>query len=171
MRIVTWNMNHWSRSAEARAAAWNFLRDDLHADVALLQETVPPPDVDAVYKPIDADHPRYNWGSAVVTLSSTYRLRARTRCSLHAPSTAGELAESHPGTAAVADVIDVATGEPRIVAVSFYGAWEYFPADPAKPKQAGHLQRDDRAPHRVRSVSAAGGTRTGAAQGPRGPGR
>lgn len=133
MRIVTWNMNHWSRSADARANAWAFLRGDVRADVALVQEAVPPLDVDAVYRPID---PRScNWGSAVVCLSPNYRLRARSRRPLGAPSSEGELAESHPGTAAVADVIEVSTAKPRLVAVSFYGAWESFPADPERPKQ------------------------------------
>lgn len=42
MRAVTWNMNHWQRSAEARDLAWAYLREELHADVALVQEAVPP---------------------------------------------------------------------------------------------------------------------------------
>lgn len=135
MRIVSWNMNHWPRAADARANAWAFLRRELQADVALVQEAVPPPDIDAVYKPIDAGNPRCNWGSAVVALSPAYRLRARSRRSLSTPSSEGELAESHPGTAAVADVIEVSTGNPRLTAVSFYGLWESFPADPERPKQ------------------------------------
>lgn len=135
MRIVSWNMNHWSRSADARANAWSFLRRDLQADVALVQEAVPPRDVDAVYKPIDAGNSRCTWGSAVVALSPSYALRPRSRRSLGAAASEGELAESHPGTTAVADVIDVSTGNPRLVAVSFYGAWESFPADPGRPKQ------------------------------------
>lgn len=135
MRIVTWNMNHWSRSADARARAWSFLRDGLRADVALVQEAVPPNGADAVYKPIDANNPRTKWGSAVVALSPHYRLHPRTRRALGAPDTEGELAESHPGTAAVADVVEVSTGKPRFVAVSFYGAWEYFPRNPNRPKQ------------------------------------
>ena len=36
---------------------------------------------------------------------------------------------------AVADVIDTASGKTRFVAASFYGAWEYLPQDPAKPKK------------------------------------
>ena len=135
MRVVSWNMNHWARSADARARAWWFLRDELQADVALVQEAVPPSDVDAVYKPIDANNPRCNWGSAVVALSDRYRLRPRTRRALGRPTADGELVECHPGTTAVADVLDAATNQPRFVAVSFYGAWESLPKDPEKPKQ------------------------------------
>ncbi|MFO0564293.1 MAG: hypothetical protein U0263_01450 [Polyangiaceae bacterium] len=128
-------MNHWARSPDARAKAWAFLRHELSADIALVQEAVPPPDLDAVYKPIDRDNPRLNWGTAVVSVSGKYPLRPRTRRFAHAPEADGELIESHPGATAVADIIDPATGEPRIVAVSFYGAWEYLPKDPTKPKQ------------------------------------
>ena len=54
MRLVSWNMNHGSRSAAARTNAWSFLRDDLKADIALVQEPAPPAGLDAVDKPIDA---------------------------------------------------------------------------------------------------------------------
>lgn len=135
MRVVSWNMNHWPRSPDARSKAWSFLRHDLSADIALVQEAVPPSDLDAVYKPIDADSTGCNWGSAVVAVSGKYRLRPRTRRPVLAPLTDGELAESHPGTTAVADVLDAATGQVRITAVSFYGEWENLPKDPEKPKQ------------------------------------
>ena len=43
MRVVTWNMNHWQRGGKA-TEAWTYLDEHLRPDVALLQETVPPPD-------------------------------------------------------------------------------------------------------------------------------
>lgn len=65
MRVVAWNMSHWIRSEEQRQLGWRVFREELQADVALLQETVPPaPYADqAVYRPIGA---RRDWGSAVV---------------------------------------------------------------------------------------------------------
>lgn len=131
MRIVTWNMNYWPRSAENRAGAWQYLREELQADVALVQEALPPPDSNAVFRPIE----KCNWGSAVVALSPKYTLRPRTRRAPVSDPSAGELIECQPGASAVADVVDVASGLPRIVAVSFYGAWEYLPKDPEKPNK------------------------------------
>ena len=96
-----------------------------------MQEAVPPPDSNAVYRPID----KCNWGSAVVALSPKYTLRPRTRRSPVSDPSAGELIECQPGASAVADVIEIASGLPRIVAVSFYGAWEYLPKDPEKPNK------------------------------------
>ena len=107
----------------------------LRADLVLAQEAVPPPGLDAVYKPIDPDNPRCNWGSAVVALSPKYRLRLRGRRPIGAPLSDGELAESHPGTSAVADIIEAETGRLRFVAVSFYGAWEYLPNNPDRPNE------------------------------------
>jgi len=67
MRIAVWNMSHWQKSDVDRAAAWSWLRD-AGADVALVQEAVPPDDVrSAVYRPIGGARP---WGSAVVGLTT-----------------------------------------------------------------------------------------------------
>jgi len=128
-------MNHWARSVESRARAWQYLRDELAADVALVQEAVPPDHCEAVYKPVDPNNPRAKWGSAVVVLSSKYRLNPRTRRPLGSDASQGELLESHPGAAAVADVVEASSQVPRMVAVSFYGAWEYLPKDPEKPQK------------------------------------
>jgi hypothetical protein len=49
LRIVSWNMNHRrqpTRRRDTRAEAWVYLRDELKADAALLQETVPDPSID-----------------------------------------------------------------------------------------------------------------------------
>ncbi|HXN33424.1 MAG TPA: endonuclease/exonuclease/phosphatase family protein [Polyangiaceae bacterium] len=148
MRIVTWNMNHWKRSREARAKAWEYLRRELGADVALVQEAVPPPESAQVYKPIDP--PRSDWGSAVVALSPAVRLNPTHRRPLASPSSEGGLAESHPGVLAVADVIDTASGKTRFVAASFYGAWEYLPQDPINPKKKQEIYSTSKS-HRVLS--------------------
>ena len=66
LRIATWNMNHWQRNAEQRVEAWRYLREEIRADVALLQEAVPPADLRSVYRPIGGVRP---WGSAIMCLS------------------------------------------------------------------------------------------------------
>ncbi|MGE0039594.1 MAG: endonuclease/exonuclease/phosphatase family protein [Vicinamibacterales bacterium] len=120
-------MNHCMRSADKRQAAWNYLRDQLQPDVALLQEASPPPELQerAVYHPIDAK--RYNWGSAVVLSRDGLTLRERpgiplAECYLD-PTSGDQLPASHPGACAVADVVDV-NGAVLMTVVSFYGQWE-----------------------------------------------
>lgn len=79
MRVVSWNMNHCMRSSHARTQAWEYLRDELRADLALVQETLPPKAFKSVYRAIDENNPRLNWGSAVVALRPEVSLHARTR--------------------------------------------------------------------------------------------
>ena len=69
-RVVSWNMNHWrqpTRPEDTRAKGWDYLQTELRPDVALLQETVPPPSLDSrsvIYREIADYRP---WGSAIVT--------------------------------------------------------------------------------------------------------
>ena len=44
---VTWNMDHWKRTAQQRRDAWSYLLG-LGCDVALLQECVAPGELDRV---------------------------------------------------------------------------------------------------------------------------
>src|SRR5687768_14163045 len=126
MRIVSWNMNRLGRSALNHVKAWEYLRDGLRADVALVQEASPPDTfVPRVYRPIDEK--RYNWGSAVVALSPDTVLRERPRLALAScylePPTGDQLPDSHPGACAVADILDP-TGGAIFTAISLYGQWE-----------------------------------------------
>jgi endonuclease/exonuclease/phosphatase family metal-dependent hydrolase len=127
MRIATWNMHHCMESVEARMQAWDYLRDELGADLALVQEAVPPPSLASAYRPIDEDNWRLNWGSAVVALRPDVVLRPRPRVPLAlwgtVDLTGDELPDSHPGACAVADVCD-ADGQLRFTAISLYGQWE-----------------------------------------------
>jgi len=41
MRFVSWNMNRLGRSAANHVKAWEYLRDELKADSALVQEASP----------------------------------------------------------------------------------------------------------------------------------
>ncbi len=127
MRIVSWNMNHCLRSIPARKLAWEYLRDELKADLAIVQEASPPKGLMSVYHPINEKHPRYRWGSAVVALSPDLVLRERPRVPLAdcqmKPVAANELPDSHPGACAVADVLG-AHGQTLFTAISLYGQWE-----------------------------------------------
>ncbi len=127
MRIVTWNMNHCQRSESSRARAWAYLRDGLRADVALVQEAQPPPGLaQCVYRPIDAANPRYNWGSAIVVFNPDLELRARPRIAASQFPRGDEVHDSHPGTTAIADIVD-RDGNVQLTAVSLYGQWAYMP--------------------------------------------
>lgn len=85
MRVVTWNMNYWPRSDDARTKSWDFLRLELRADIALVQEAVPPPDVDAVLHPIDPDNPRQRWGTAAGVAVDVWDRPAAWALSDHCP--------------------------------------------------------------------------------------
>ena len=99
MRIVSWNMNYW-QARKTHARAWDYLRDELRADLALVQEAVPPESVAAVYRPINGDSPQLNWGSAVVLFNPTLQLRPRPRIPLAecylVPAKGDALPDSHP---------------------------------------------------------------------------
>lgn len=128
MRIVSWNMNRRGVSAKAHQDAWQFLRDDLQADVALVQEAIPPPEFQAqVYS--STGLPGYNWGSAVVALRADLSLRGPRRAPLveSIPAAVDEdtLPESHPGGSAVAEIS--LQGRQLVTGVSLYGQWEAMP--------------------------------------------
>src|SRR4051812_2616432 len=75
-RIVSWNLNE---RPPGKPAVWQYLREELGADIALVQEAVVPPDVGGVYRPegIDGrDGKLRPWGSAVVALSDHVTLTA-----------------------------------------------------------------------------------------------
>lgn len=133
MRIVSWNMNHSRRKDDVRAKGWNYLREDLRADLALVQEAVPPPELPSVYRPLSESNRNYNWGSAVVALGAGVRLVTRPRVPLaswdwrdHRPVDA--LPDSHPGASAVADILDD-QGQFLFTAVSLYAQWEMVGGD------------------------------------------
>ncbi len=45
LRVATWNLNHWRQPLlpiDTRRAAWDFLPESIGAQVALVQEAVPP---------------------------------------------------------------------------------------------------------------------------------
>lgn len=128
MRVVSWNMNRLGRSETNHREAWDYIRDELKADLALVQEASPHEEFKSrVYSPI-GEKP-YNWGSAVVALRSDLVLQPRPRVpleqSLSAPVAQDALPDSHHGACAVADV--QVNGHRLFTAVSLYGQWEMMP--------------------------------------------
>ncbi len=74
LRVLSWNLNHWQNSAEARETAWRHLdgelADEYDWDVALLQECLPPADrEDVAFRPV-RDGPS---GTAVATRGAGLR--------------------------------------------------------------------------------------------------
>src|SRR4051812_9398551 len=69
LTVVSWNLNSWQRSKPgAKEETWEFLRDELHADVALVQEASPPPFEHTLVGQLDTGR-RMRWGAGIVDLT------------------------------------------------------------------------------------------------------
>jgi endonuclease/exonuclease/phosphatase family metal-dependent hydrolase len=122
LRVATWNLNHWQQPLlpfDTRRGAWVHLADGLGAQVALVQEAVPPtelPRARAVYGEI-AGH--RNWGSAVVALDPAVEIEPIRSARMPWSSRRYLLDRSNPGSCAVARV--TVPGFQPITVVSLYG--------------------------------------------------
>lgn len=117
MRIVSWNMDWHRRSPEQRAAAWRYLRDDVRADIALVQEAVPPPALHPVFLEGGIGGPR-KWGSGVVVFRGGFAPIASVQ-GVWRGRPLGEpvrIDQSHPGTVAAARIESLG-----LTVVSAYG--------------------------------------------------
>lgn len=128
MRIVSWNMNRLGRSESAHQRAWEYLQHQVMADVALVQEAVPPATVTHFgYRPIGPAP--YDWGSAIAVFRPHLSLDGPKRVpladSLFRGLGANELPDSHPGASAVADIFS--NGERLLTVASLYAQWETLP--------------------------------------------
>lgn len=123
LRVGTWNMNHWQRTAAHREEAWSQLTA-WGLEIVLLQETVPPaswPRDRFAYRPIGGSRP---WGSAVVAVSPDIAVAeidaVRTRYSPRLFSMLG----TYPGASIVARARVPDLGS--ISLVSVYGLIEVY---------------------------------------------
>jgi len=122
MRLATWNLNHWRQPllpTDTRHAAWLYLAHTIGAQVALVQEAVPPLDIQrdrAVYGEL-AGH--RNWGSAVVALDPAVSLEPLRSVRIPYSRRRYLLANTHPGSVAVAQ-LRIGNIQP-ITLVSVYG--------------------------------------------------
>lgn len=125
LRLATWNLNHWRQPllpTDTRRAAWDYLFTGIGAEVALVQEAVPPFGLGrdrAAYGEI-AGH--RNWGSAVVALDPAISIEPLR--SVRNPWSRRRflLANTHPGSVAIATL--TAPGIQPITLVSVYGVMD-----------------------------------------------
>lgn len=66
LRIATWNMGYWQYRS-FHNEAWNYLKDEIKPDIALLQESNPPLSFENNYFLYTAIGGTRNWGSAIYT--------------------------------------------------------------------------------------------------------
>jgi len=129
--IALWNMSHWQKSVQERADAWQWL-EGTGADIALVQEAVPPSSLSkVVYKEIGNGRP---WGSAVVGFSCA--VTAITECKGRYNSQPVDLHRTVPGSVAVASA--VVEGR-TMTFVSMYGVIEDGYADTTVNRQLSDL--------------------------------
>ena len=125
-RVVSWNMNHWrqpTRPEDTRVQGWEYLRNTLRPDVALLQETVPPALTDGrtvVYREIADYRP---WGSAIVArpglpLETVWAVPTRFSRRRF------QLANTFPGSVAIGEV--TIAGIAPITLVSVYNVIDVY---------------------------------------------
>ncbi len=125
MRVVTWNLNHWRQSVlpvDTRADAWAALRDELHADIALLQEAVPPTGEDAARHVYGELAGHRAWGSTVSVLREDLGIAPVRAVRMPWSRRHHLLGQVHPGAVAIAQV-EIPGVEP-IVFVSVYGVMD-----------------------------------------------
>jgi exonuclease III len=121
MRIVSWNMDHWLRSAALRERAWQFLREQVRPDIALVQEAVPPSGLSAVFRADGMLDERRSparqlgWGSAVVSLGPGIKAIDHARSPFHREPV--PLLRTLPGCVAIASL----EGDDPLVVISAYG--------------------------------------------------
>jgi endonuclease/exonuclease/phosphatase family metal-dependent hydrolase len=125
LRLATWNLNHWRQPllpSDTRRAAWEYLASGIAAQVALVQEAVPPADIGrdrAAYGEL-AGH--RNWGSAVVALDPSISIEPLRSVRIPYSRRRFLLANTHPGSVAVAHI--TVPGIQPITLVSIYGVMD-----------------------------------------------
>lgn len=125
LRLATWNLNHWRQPLlplDTRGAAWEYLSRGIGAQVALVQEAVPPLDLGrdrVVYGEI-AGH--RDWGSAVVALDPVLSIAPLRSVRMPFSRRRFLLTNTHPGSVAVAEL--TVPGIQPITLVSVYGVMD-----------------------------------------------
>ena len=128
LRLATWNLNHWRQPllpTDSRRSAWEYLSRAMGAQVALVQEAVPPLEIGrarAVYGEM-AGH--RNWGSAVVALGAGVAIEPLRSVRIPWSRRRFLLANTHPGSVAIAQL--TVPGIQPITLVSVYGVLDGSP--------------------------------------------
>jgi endonuclease/exonuclease/phosphatase family metal-dependent hydrolase len=128
LRLACWNMNHWRQPmlpTDTRRTAWEHLSTVIGAQIALVQEAVPPLELGrdrAVYGEIGGHR---NWGSAVVALDPAVSIEPLRAVRIPYTRRRFLLANTHPGSVAIARLV-VPEIQP-ITLVSVYGVLDGSP--------------------------------------------
>ena len=112
----------WRGHRRTAPDAWRFLREGLGADVALVQECVPPDEIPGAVFRKGGIGPTRPWGSAVVSFGPA--LSAVTGERVGNPPVLVNPARSYPGAVAVAMIAGPQPGGAPLVFVSLYGQME-----------------------------------------------
>ena len=104
---------------EGHSASWGWMADSLQPDVVLAQEAIKPDHLAGHGELIGAPESRYGWGTWVTVMTGSVALKPVLRLPLGEYIAPPALADSHPGSCAVATII-LPDGE-QFVAVSMYG--------------------------------------------------
>jgi endonuclease/exonuclease/phosphatase (EEP) superfamily protein YafD len=108
IRLVTWNMDYWKTNKTRRREAWDVLLHDLAPGIALIQEAVPPPDIDPSLAVLWREIPGSRIGGAGIV--SRW------------PLTEISFANAYPGSLIAADV--ALPGGQSLTLISLYGLLE-----------------------------------------------
>jgi endonuclease/exonuclease/phosphatase family metal-dependent hydrolase len=128
LRLATWNLNHWRQPllpTDTRRSAWDYLTSTIGAQVALVQEAVPPLELDphrSVYGEMAGNR---NWGSAVVALDTGVSIEPLRSVRIPWSRRRFLLANTHPGSVAIAQLS--VPGIQAITLVSVYGVLDGSP--------------------------------------------
>lgn len=117
--IGTWNMDHWKRKVDQRAAGWVYLMSKSGTDVMLLQESVIPPGVSRmrmVHRDLGGTR---HWGSSVDALNEELEIEEIDTVASRYSSTRFSMVGTFPGATIVARVKIPQIGP--ITVVSVYG--------------------------------------------------
>jgi hypothetical protein len=117
LRIATWNMNHCQQGPTAREEAWAYLAREVEPDIALLQETIHPPEQENVLSRVGGIGTRRPWGSAV----AAYGRPITELTSVQSPYSSQHVSilQTHPGCVVVAQT-PFPDGSP-LTTISVYG--------------------------------------------------
>lgn len=104
--IATWNMDYWKRNILQRQAAWEYLTNTISFDIALLQEFVPPTEIDNKYELLYQEiGGKRNWGSGILSRGLSIQKL--------------EIHSDYPGALLCADV--KLSDETTLTVISLYG--------------------------------------------------
>lgn len=124
LRVATWNMDHWKRTAQQRRDSWDYLESGEFSDIALLQECLIPKEFRREryeFREIGGVRPR---GTAVVNLDKELSVEEIGTVKTRYSSSRFSMLGTYPGTIMVTQV-EIPDMDP-ITCISVYGMIEVY---------------------------------------------